>query len=264
MSETTRSRLARVMTGPICTAGSRPLPTLSEAGSGGNGIAEPVFRFADGDGDADGEAALAGASEGRVGNDLGGGFLVGIGQDHDVIFCAALALHAFAACRAARVHVFCDGRGSDEADGAHQRMIEQGVDGGLAAVDEVDDAGGQAGFLDEFEKARRGEGHAVAGFQDDGVSGGDGVGQEPQRNHQREIEGRDDGADAEGLPHHDLVDAGRDVFEGVALHQHGNAAGDFDIFNAAAQFAFGFGKSLAVFGGDDGGEFVEVGFEQDF
>ena len=90
-------------------------------------------------------------------------------------------------------------------------------------------------------KARGGEGNAVAGLQHHGVSGGDGVGQKPQRNHQRKIEGRNDGANAERLAHHDFVDAGRHIFERVALHEHGNAAGDFDVFNAAAQFAFRFG-----------------------
>ena len=157
------------------------MPTLSEDGGGGYGVAEPVLRFADGDGDADGEAALPGASEGRVGDDLGGGFRVGVGQYDDVVFCAALALHALAAGGAARVDIFGHRRGADKTDRAHQRMIEQRVDRRLAAVDQVHNAGGQAGLLNELDQPCGGERHAIAGLEHDGVARGDGVGQKPER-----------------------------------------------------------------------------------
>ena len=62
-----------------------------------DGIAERFLCVADGDGNAHGEAALAGAAERAVADDLRGEFHVGIGKNDDVIFCAALALHALAA-----------------------------------------------------------------------------------------------------------------------------------------------------------------------
>ena len=128
---------------------------LERCGGGGDGFAEPVLRFADGDRDADREAALTGAPEGGVGDDLSGGFRIGVGQNDDMVLGAALALDALSARGAARVDVFCNRGRADEADGAHQRMVEQCVDCGLAAVDEVDDAGGQAGFVDQLDKTRR-------------------------------------------------------------------------------------------------------------
>ena len=242
--------------------GIEAVADLERCGGGGDGFAEPVLRFADGDRDADGEAALTGAAEGGVGNDLSGGFGIGVGQNDDMVFGAALALHALSARGAARVDVFCNRRRADEADGAHERMVEQCVDCGLAAVDEIDDAGGQAGFVDQFDKTRRGERNAIARLEHHGIAGSDGVGKEPERDHERKIEGRDDGADAERLAHHDFVDAGRNIFERVALHEHGDAAGDFDVFNAAAEFAFRFGEGLSVFGGDDCRQLIEVRFKK--
>jgi len=46
------------------------------------------------------------------------------------------------------------------------------------------------------------------------------------------------------------------------LHHHGNATGDFDVFDCASHLGFGFGEGLAVFLRDDAGNVVEVIFEQ--
>jgi len=59
-----------------------------------------------------------------------------------------------------------------------------------------------------------------------------------------------------------FVHAGSHVLEVVALHHHGNAAGDFDIFDGAPKFGAGFRESLAIFDSDDSGEFVEIFFEE--
>ncbi len=46
-----------------------------------------------------------------------------------------------------------DGSGADKTDGADLRMVAQGVDHVAAAVDEIHDSFGQAGFLEEFKEA---------------------------------------------------------------------------------------------------------------
>ena len=51
------------------------------------------------------------------------------------------------------VDVLGDRRGADEADGRDPRMFEDVVDGFLVAVDDVEDAVGQAGFLQQFGDA---------------------------------------------------------------------------------------------------------------
>ena len=62
-----------------------------------NRIAECFLRVANGDRDAHGETALSSAAEGAVADDLRGKFHIRVGEDDDVVFRAALALHAFAA-----------------------------------------------------------------------------------------------------------------------------------------------------------------------
>src|SRR5271155_561073 len=105
---------------------------------------------------------------------------------------------------------------------------------------------------------------AFTGLQYQSVSASDGIGQKPERNHRGEIE-RSDGRDyAERLGNLHFVPTGAHVFEDVALHHHGNAASYFDVFDAAAQFGFGFGEGFTVFAGGDGGDFVDVFFQQIF
>src|ERR1039458_9526859 len=87
-------------------------------GSVGNGIAESSLGFADGDGDRDSEATLAGASEGAVADDLRGHGHVGVRKNDDVILGAALALAALPFFAGARIDVARDRSRSDEADGA--------------------------------------------------------------------------------------------------------------------------------------------------
>ena len=66
------------------------------------------------------------------------------------------------------------------------------------------------------------------------------------RNHGREVEGRDAGDHAERLAHRVDVDAGAGALGIFAFHQLGRADGVFDDFEAALNVAFGIGDGLAV------------------
>jgi hypothetical protein len=143
-------------------------------------------------------------------------------------------------------------------------MIEKGIDRSFSAMNQVDYALGQAGFLQQFEDTLHGERNAFALFQNKSVAGGDGVGQKPEGDHAGKIEGSDGGDDSHGLANHHFIDAPCDVFQVVALHHHRNAASDFDVFDGAAKFGFGFGQSLAVFDGDQAAQLIDVFFEQHF
>ena len=100
------------------------------------------------------------------------------------------------------------------------------------------------------------------GLQDEGVAADDGERQEPQRHHRREVERGDRGADADRLAHRDAVDAAGDVLEAVAHQHRRRAARDLDALDAAAKAAARLVERLAVLGGDDAGDLVEVLFEQ--
>jgi len=75
-----------------------------------------------------------------------------------------------------------------KADRPDVGMLQQGVDGGLAADDQIDYALGEAGLVKQLDKLLRGERHSFRRLQNECVSTGDRIGQEPQRNHGREIE----------------------------------------------------------------------------
>ena len=72
---------------------------------------------------------------------------IGVGHDHDVILRAAIGLHPFAVPGAGFENVFRDRGGPDKGNSAHFRMSEERIDTLAAAVDDIEDAFGQAGFL---------------------------------------------------------------------------------------------------------------------
>src|ERR1700719_4221217 len=141
-------------------------------------------------------------------------------------------------------------------------MVKQRVDRSFSPVDQTYNPFRQSGFFEKFVNVAHGERDALGRLQDERVSRGDGVRQVPERDHAGKVEGNNGSGDAEGLANHHLVDAACDVFEVVALHHHGNAAGDLHVFNCPAHLSFGFSEGLAVFLRDDAGDVVDVIFEQ--
>ena len=147
-------------------------------------------------------------------------------------------------------------------DAVHVRVGQEPVDGFLVAVQDLEDAVGQAGFLPELGEQHRGGGVAFGGLEDERVAGGDGHRRHPQRHHDGEVERGDAGDHAEGFAEGEDVDAGGDLVRVVALEQGGDAAGVLDDLEAAADFALGVGEDLAVLGGDQLGEVVHVGGDE--
>ena len=143
---------------------------------------------ADGDGDGDGHAALAGGAVGGADEGVGGLVEVGVGHDDHVVLRAAEGLDALAVRGALAVDVLGDGRGADEADGVDAGVVEDGVDGFLVAVDDVEDAVGEAGFFEHFGEEDGGAGVALAGLEDEGVAAGEGDGEHPHGDHGGEVE----------------------------------------------------------------------------
>ena len=86
------------------------------------------------------------------------------------------------------------------------------------------------------------------------------------RNHSGTIAGKLNGAIAAETPIgwriDRAVDAGRDVLEPVAHEHRRAAAGDLDALDAAADAAARLVERLAVLGGDDAGQLLEVLLEQ--
>ena len=223
---------------------------------------QQVGGLADGDGDRDGHAAFAGGAEGGGGEVVGGVVEVGVGQDDRVVLRPAQGLDALAVRGGGLVDVLGDRGGADEGDAVHVRVGQEAVDGFLVAVQDLEDAVGQAGLLPQLGQQHRGGGVALGGLEDEGVAGGDRHRRHPQRHHDREVERGDAGDDAERLAEGEDVDPGGDLVRVVALEQLRDAAGELDDLQAAADLALGVGEDLAVLGGDQFGELVHVGRDE--
>ena len=218
--------------------------------------------LAHGDGDRDRHAALAGRTVAGADQRIDGLVEIGVGHDDHVVLGAAEALDAFAVRAAAAVDVLRDRRGADEADGGDLGMVEDGVDGFLVAVHDLEDAVGQAGFLHQLGEHQRHGGVALGGLEDEGVAAGDGRAHLPHRDHRREVEGRDAGGDAERLAHRIHVDAGAGGVGEFALQEMRRADAEFGDLKAAHHVAAGVRQGLAVLAGEGLGELVHVAVEE--
>src|SRR6267143_3838490 len=227
-------------------AGVQALADANRGSGVRDGVTKSFLRFANRDGNGNREAALARAAEGAVADDLCSQLHIRVGQDDDVVLRAALALNALAAGRSARVHMLSDRRGTNEADRAHLRVVAQRINDGAAAIDEVYDSFREAGLLQEFKRTAHRERHTLGWLQDNGISACDRVWKKPEDDHRRKIEWRDGRDHTEGLANLHFIHAGRHVLEDVALHHHGNAAGDFHVFDAASHLCLGFRAGFFV------------------
>ena len=126
--------------------GALPSLTFERADSLRELLDELVGDVADGDGDRDRHAALAGRAVARADERVGGLVEIGVGHHDQVVLRAAERLHALAVPRAVRIDVLGDGRRADEADGRDVRVLEQRVDGLVVALHDVEHAGRQPGF----------------------------------------------------------------------------------------------------------------------
>ena len=97
---------------------------------------------------------------------------------------------------------------ADEAHRGDVRMIEDCVDHLLVAVDDVEDAVGQARFLHQLGEPHRHGRVALGWLEDEGVAARDRHSEHPHRDHCGKVEGSDSGADAERLAHRKDVDPG--------------------------------------------------------
>ena len=122
--------------------------------------------------------------------------------------------------------------------------------------------GGKSACSRSLKMSLSGHRHFFAGLDDDAIAGCKRIGHEPERNHAWEVEGCDDGDDAQRLADHVLVNTAGDVLVVVALHQDGRAACHLHVLDGAAHFAHTLGVRLAALFRDGARDGVEVLFQQ--
>ncbi len=160
---------------------------------------ERVADLADGDEHADGHATLAGRAVRGGDGGVCGRFDVCVFEHDHVVLRAAECLDALAVGARSLVDRLGDRGGSDEADGVDVGAVEDGVDGDLVTVHDVEHAGRQPGLEEQPGKEDRRGRVLLARLEHDGVAARDGAGDHPQRNHHREVERRDAADDSDGL-----------------------------------------------------------------
>ena len=116
-------------------------------------------------------------------------------------------------------------------------------------LDRVDDLGDQ----------RRRPRVLLGGLEDEGVAAGDREGQEPERDHRREVERGDRGDDADRLAHQLDVDPGGDPLERLPLQQVRDRRRRLDRLDAPPDLAVGVGQGLAHVGGDQRRQLLAAG-----
>ena len=213
------------------------------------------------DGNRSREAPLAGVAERRVQDRRDRQLQVGVRHDDHVVLCAAQRLHALAMGRGFRVDVLGHRRRAHERDRRDGGMAEQRVDRGPGAVDYVQDAGRETRVEEQLSKARTSQRGSLRGLQDEGVACHYGERKHPERDHHREVERGDAGANADRVAVEVLVDAAGDVAQRAALQQGRRAAREIDHLDPAPDLPAGLLQCLPVMARHDRGELLEVVLE---
>ncbi len=141
-------------------------------------------------------------------------------------------------------------------------MLQDRVDGFLVAVNDVEDAIGQARFLEQLGHVQREARIALGWLQDERVAARDRHREHPHRDHRRKVEWRDPGTDPHGLADRPAVHVGADVLAELALEEVRNAARELDDLDATRDRPFRIGERLAVLFGDHPRELFLVRFHE--
>ena len=179
-----------------------------------------------------------------------------------MVLCATEALGALARRRAALVDVLRNRRGTNEAHGLDRLGIEDGIDGLLAAVHNVENTSGAAGLNEELRQANRHGGVALGGLEHEGIARRQGRAGLPQWNHGRKIERGDSRYHAERLAQRIRIDAGANLRGVLALELVRRTKGKLQHVDAAQHVSLGIRESLAVFEGELGGQLIHVGMDE--
>ncbi len=163
--------------------------------------------IADRNRDADRHATFACAAVARADQRVDGLIEVSVGQHDHVVLRAAEALRALAVRGRARVDVLRDVGAADEAHRLDLRVLEDGVDGLLVAVHDLEHAGRQAGLEEQLGQPQRHRGSRSLGLRMNALPHASAGPAFHKRDHRREVEGRDARDHTQRLAHRIHIDA---------------------------------------------------------
>ena len=140
-------------------------------------------------------------------------------------------------------------------------MGKQRIDAFPTAGNNVEHAFRQACFFQQLNDQQRGQRNFFARLQDERIPAGEREWKHPHRHHRWKIERRNPDADSKGLQYRFAVHAAGEIFERVAHEQGRDAAGIFDVFDAAISTAARFSQRFAVLTGNALANAIEVFFD---
>jgi len=126
----------------------------------------------------------------------------------------------------------------------------------FAALDNVHNAIGDSGLLEEVEEDLHGSGNLLRRLHDVGVTEGDGKGEHPEGAHSREIEGSDTSAHTEGSSVRIQINTLGDVAEGLTLVEGGETTSMLNDLIASEDITLGISETLSVLFSNNSSDFV--------
>ncbi|CPP67018.1 Uncharacterised protein [Bordetella pertussis] len=171
-------------------------------------------------------------------------------------------LHALALAGAALIDLMRHRGRSDKRDRLDIGVVDQGIDRLHAALHHARHARRQARLAQHLGQRQRRRCVQRAGLEHERVAGGQRHRHHPQRNHHREIERRDAGHHAERFALHPVIDPPAHVDGHRPFHEFGRAAGEFDHFDPAHDFAARIRDHLAVLARNHARQRLLVVFQQ--
>ena len=164
--------------------------------------------------------------------------------------------------RGRRVDVLGDVGAADETDRFDVGVVQDGVDGLLVAVHDLEHARGQARFDEQLGQSHRNRRITLTRLEDERISAGNGRSGLPQRDHRREVERGDARDHAQRLAQRVDVDARTGAFAVLTFEQVRDPDAELDHLDAALDVALGVGHRLAVLEGQQLGQLVVVVVDQ--
>src|SRR5918997_1750755 len=210
------------------------------------------------DGGAQRGAPLAGGAEAAEEGALDGEVEVGVGHHDERVFAPEFQAGGLKVPAAERAYLLAHLRGAGKADLVHEALVEcplQALEGGRAlALDDVQDAVGEAAGLEELGEGVADGGGVFGRFPDNGVAAGEGRDQVPRRHGHGEVPGRYDRRDPHRHPEREELLVRHLARHGLAVEAAApprqEVRGVFYLLHLAQRLDVG----LADLEGDEAGE----------
>ncbi|MCY1351110.1 hypothetical protein D9M69_373660 [compost metagenome] len=226
----------------------------------GHGLDEAVVDAGGDDQPAAGGAALAGGVEGALYRQLDSRLEVGVVEDDLRVLATHLQLHLGATGYAGGGDAATHAHGTGEADAIDTDVVDHGfADDAAAAHHQVEYPGGEAGTGDDLGQGPGAAGDQVGRLEHHAVAVGQGRGDLPGRDGDREVPGGDQADHAEGFAGDFHRYAGAHRGQHLAGQAQAFAGEELEDVAGTAHLAYGFGQGLALFPRQQGAQFLAAG-----